>query len=69
MRYRTKDSQIKLFFSLLPSASKSVTLYLMQKKTGESEKPFNISALSGQLLASGRRLQLEAKQSPGIASQ
>ncbi len=29
---------------------------------GESEKPFNISALSGQLLASGRQLQLEAKQ-------
>ncbi|MEH1825079.1 MAG: CRISPR-associated endoribonuclease Cas6 [Nostoc sp.] len=29
---------------------------------GESEKPFNISALEGQLLASGRQLQLEAKQ-------
>ncbi|MEH2374165.1 CRISPR-associated endoribonuclease Cas6 [Nostoc sp.] len=29
---------------------------------GESEKPFNISALSGQLLASGRQLQLQAKQ-------
>lgn len=29
---------------------------------GESEKPFNISALEGQLLPSGRQLQLEAKQ-------
>ncbi len=29
---------------------------------GESKKPFNISALEGQLLASGRQLQLEAKQ-------
>lgn len=29
---------------------------------GESEKPFNISALSGQFLASGRQLQLQAKQ-------
>jgi CRISPR-associated endoribonuclease Cas6 len=29
---------------------------------GESEKPFNISALAGQLLASGRQLHLEANQ-------
>jgi CRISPR-associated endoribonuclease Cas6 len=29
---------------------------------GESEKPFNISALEGQLFASGRQLQLQAKQ-------
>ncbi|MBD2203825.1 CRISPR-associated endoribonuclease Cas6 [Calothrix sp. FACHB-1219] len=29
---------------------------------GESEKPFNISALEGQLLPSGRQLHLEAKQ-------
>jgi len=29
---------------------------------GESEKPFNISALEGQLVPSGRQLQLEAKQ-------
>lgn len=29
---------------------------------GESEKPFNISALEGQLLPSGKQLKLEAKQ-------
>ncbi|BAB77848.1 CRISPR-associated endoribonuclease Cas6 [Anabaena sp. FACHB-709] len=29
---------------------------------GESEKPFNISALEGQLLPSGKQLRLEAKQ-------
>lgn len=29
---------------------------------GESEKPFNISALSGQLVASGKQLRLEAKE-------
>ncbi|BAY13356.1 CRISPR-associated endoribonuclease Cas6 [Calothrix sp. NIES-2098] len=29
---------------------------------GESEKPFNISALEGQLLPTGKQLQLEAKQ-------
>ncbi|OUL26737.1 CRISPR-associated endoribonuclease Cas6 [Nostoc sp. 106C] len=29
---------------------------------GESEKPFNISALEGQLVPSGKQLQLEAKQ-------
>ncbi|MBD2249092.1 CRISPR-associated endoribonuclease Cas6 [Nostoc sp. FACHB-888] len=29
---------------------------------GESEKPFNISALSGQLVASGKQLQLEANE-------
>lgn len=29
---------------------------------GESEKPFNISALSGQLVASGKQLRLEANQ-------
>lgn len=29
---------------------------------GESEKPFNISALEGELLASGKQLRLEAKQ-------